>query len=113
MKRLIPFAVFLSLIIISCEKEGPAGPIGPAGPNGAPGPTGPSGPAGPAGTANVIYSEWLDITYDTVNNTAGETVFYVDTIQAPKLDAAMLANGEIKYISIGEPLLRLLLRLFR
>jgi hypothetical protein len=96
MKRLIPFAVFLSLIIISCEKEGPAGPAGPAGPNGAPGPGGPSGPAGPPGTANVIYSEWLDITYDTVNNTAGETVFYVDTIQAPKLDAAMLANGEIK-----------------
>jgi hypothetical protein len=96
MKRLIPFAVVISLMFFSCEKEGPAGPAGPAGPNGPAGPGGPSGPAGPPGTANVIYSEWLDVTYDTVNNAAGETVLYIDTIQAPKLDNAILTNGEIK-----------------
>jgi hypothetical protein len=96
MKRLIPFAVIISLVFLSCEKEGPAGPAGPAGPTGSPGPGGASGPAGPPGTANVIYSEWLDITYDTVNNAAGETVFFIDTIQAPKLDNAILTNGEVK-----------------
>lgn len=60
---LITFA--LSIIFISCTKEGPEGPVGATGPQGppgnpgAPGPAGAAGPAGPAGTANVIYSAWL------------------------------------------------------
>ena len=102
MKRLIPIAVIISLVFLSCEKEGPAGPAGPAGPNGAPGPGGPSGPAGPPGTANVIYSEWLDVIYDTINDETGETVAFFDTIQAPKLDNAILNSGSVKvYMNWG------------
>src|SRR5688572_26246355 len=101
MKRLIPLAVFISLVFIACEKEGPAGPTGPAGANGVPGPTGPSGPAGPAGTANVIYSEWLDVTYEPIVE-EGDTLAFVAVIPAPKLDNAMLTNGEIKvYLNVG------------
>jgi len=101
MKRLIPIAVFISLVFLSCTKDGPTGPAGPAGPNGAAGPSGPSGPAGPAGTANVIYSEWLDVTYTPVID-AGDTLGFTATIPAPKLDSAMLTNGEIKvYLNVG------------
>src|SRR6478752_3084543 len=96
MKRLIPIAVFISLVFLSCTKDGPTGPAGPAGPNGAAGPSGPSGPAGPAGTANVIYSEWLDVKYTPVRNQAGDTLAYVDTIPAPKLDNAILTSGSVK-----------------
>jgi hypothetical protein len=101
MKRLIPLAVFISLVFIACEKEGPAGPAGPAGPNGAAGPAGPSGPAGPAGTANVVYSEWLDVTYEAIVE-GTDTLAFVAVIPAPKLDNAMLTNGEIKvYLNVG------------
>lgn len=51
--------VSVSMLTISCQKEGPAGPAGPAGPTGAAGASGPVGLTGPAGTANVIYSAWF------------------------------------------------------
>ncbi len=88
--------MLLSLFVFAaCQKEGPAGADGPAGPQG---PQGPSGPAGPAGTANVIYSDWLDVEFlpnDDSTSWAGE-------IAAAKLDAEILAKGEIKvYVNFG------------
>jgi len=97
----------IALLIASCKKgdTGPAGPPGANGATGATGPTGPQGPQGDPGTANVIYSEWLDVTYtaDTVHN--GATIdtlgFYAD-INATKLDSTILANGEMKvYFNFG------------
>jgi hypothetical protein len=98
MNSLFTCVVFITIlsVIISCSKEGPAGPAGPAGSTG---PQVGAGPKGDTGVANVIYSDWLDVTYkpDTVHNgTVIDTVgFYVD-INAPKLSNAILTNGEIK-----------------
>lgn len=73
----------------SCSKEGPEGP---AGPQGNPGPTGNAGPQGPAGTANVIYSEWLDVSFEEGGA----------EITATALTADILNNGDIKaYWNIG------------
>ena len=96
--RLLPFILSIALIttIVSCGKEGPAGPAGAPGPAGPAGPSGPAGPAGPAGTANVIYSDWLDVPFQVVKNTAGDTLRWEGTITATKLDANILSKGEIK-----------------
>lgn len=98
MKRLtfslLTTALLSSLIFLSCSKEGPAGPQGPPGPTG---PAGGAGAPGPAGTANVIYSQWLDVTYEAVDEDEdGTTDFFYAEIDAPKLDINMLTNGEIK-----------------
>src|SRR5215217_3270814 len=70
--------MFLSLIVVTffvaCQKgdtgpAGPAGPAGAAGANGANGPQGPAGPQGDPGTANVIYSDWLDVTFEGSDST--------------------------------------------
>ena len=98
---LFPLVVILSLVVVSCQKEGGTGPAGPAGP---PGPAGPAGspgsegPKGDTGTANVIYSEWLSVQYtpnaDSTNWTA--------EIPAPRLTSEVLAQGEIKvYINFN------------
>ncbi|SHM43231.1 hypothetical protein [Chitinophaga sp. CF418] len=93
---LLAFALFA----VSCGKDGATGPAGAQGPAGPAGPGGPAGPAGPAGTANVIYSDWLDVTYepDTVHNPDGtiDTLQYIATIAETKLDLDMLSTGEIK-----------------
>lgn len=91
--KFLALVVAAAIFVVSCQK-GDAGPAGPAGPAGANGATGPAGPAGPTGTANVIYSDWLDVTFD--QNTGGAT------INVPKLDATMLSTGEIKvYLNTG------------
>src|SRR3954447_10162549 len=104
--------LFLAITLLSthCKKgdTGPAGPAGPQGPQGEQGQmggTGPQGPKGDTGTANVIYSEWLDVTYapDTLHNgTAIDTLGFFADITATKLDSLILANGEIKvYLNLG------------
>lgn len=58
---LVSFLTF-SLLLVSCEKEGPPGPEGKEGEQGLkgdPGDTGEQGPKGDSGTANVHYSNWL------------------------------------------------------
>lgn len=87
--------VAVSMLFTSCSKEGPEGP---AGQTGAPGPTGAQGPAGAkgdkgdAGTANVIYSNWLNVTFE---NGLGQ-------INASQLTAAILNSGEMKvYWNLG------------
>lgn len=89
---LLAAAVFVS----SCSKDGDTGPQGEQGPPGPAGPGGPGGPQGEPGTANVIYSDWLDVTYDAVKNEAGDTVAFDAIISAPKLTNEILSTGEIK-----------------
>lgn len=92
------YLLAIAISIVSCSKEGPAGAPGPAGPAGPAGPTGGTGPAGATGTANVMYSDWLDVTY-TYSTTDS---IYVATISAPKLDLPMINTGEIKvYFNLG------------
>ena len=67
--RLLSLSIFsITLIAVSCTKEGPEGPVGANGPQGPAGTTGPPGSGGtpgtpgatgPTGIANVIYSTWL------------------------------------------------------
>ena len=62
MRRFIRIPSLLILLLFSFPLlvgcEGPQGPQGPEGPEG------PVGPAGEKGTANVVYSSWIDVTWD-------------------------------------------------
>ncbi|HRP34149.1 MAG TPA: collagen-like protein [Agriterribacter sp.] len=84
-------ALFVAgVFLASCTKEGPAGPAGQAGAQGAPGPTGAQGPAGTKGdpgTANVIYSDWKNVTFD--ENGLG-------ILPAPELSNDILNTGSVK-----------------
>lgn len=101
----------VTLIFASCKK-GDTGPAGPAGPTGAPGAagtagaTGPQGPKGDTGTANVIYSEWLDVTFeaDTFRRPGNvlDTAGWIATIPAPKLTDSIINTGDVKvYLNVG------------
>jgi hypothetical protein len=68
LRHLSLFIFSITLIAVSCTKEGPEGPVGATGPQGPAGTTGAAGTAGsagaagatgPIGIANVIYSAWL------------------------------------------------------
>ncbi|RFM26282.1 collagen-like protein [Deminuibacter soli] len=103
-KVLFGMIAVCALSFVACKKgdAGPAGPAGangaagPAGSNGAAGPAGPAGPAGAVGTANVIYSDWLDVVFDSTANG------YVAGITAPKLTADIVNSGEVKvFFNLG------------
>lgn len=101
-------SVFVTMVIAlgSCSKEGPVGPVGAQGPPGPTGAQGPAGAKGDPGTANVIYSNWLDVDFTSVNDTADDgtitPIAWLADIDAPRLDASILSTGEIKvYINIG------------
>ena len=111
MTFLFPFSFLLiaSLAFSSCKKgdTGPQGLAGPAGPNGA---QGPAGPQGPAGTANVIYSNWLPVTFTPIDENGDpildpdtqEPVAWLAEIPAPTLTNDILTKGEIKvYVNVG------------
>ncbi|WP_198439742.1 collagen-like triple helix repeat-containing protein [Pareuzebyella sediminis] len=61
----------LATVLISCDKEGPEGPMGPEGPQGEQGVAGPQGEQGlqgepgEDGNANVIASDWFDVSWST------------------------------------------------
>lgn len=90
----------ITLMFASCSKEGPAGATGPAGPQGPAGPAGANGAAGPAGavgTANVIYSDWLDVTFEGSDSTG-----WFAEIPAPRLVDSILNRGDVKvYLNMG------------
>ena len=96
------------VILVSCSKEGPAGPAGAAGPQGANGANGAAGGAGAAGaagatgatgTANIIYSPWLDVTFEPAN---ADSSAWIAEIDAPKLVDSILNKGSIKvYLNAG------------
>jgi hypothetical protein len=88
------FFLAASLIIASCSKTGPAGATGATGASGA---TGGTGATGATGTANVIYSPWLNVTFQP----AFDTVMYA-IIPAPKLTDSIINQGDIKvYVNLG------------
>ena len=92
-----PLIVIFSLFIFVACKKGDTGPEGPAGPAG---PAGANGPAGPPGTTNVIYSDWLDVTFEPTEDSSNWTA----AIPAAALTADMLNNGEIKvYVNLFRP----------
>ncbi|MCM5530471.1 collagen-like protein [Parasegetibacter sp. NRK P23] len=93
--KLICLAFSVSLLFTSCAKDGEQGPQGEQGEQGPAGPAGPTGATGPAGTANVIYSGWLNATYDEDD--------FVAVLAAPKLTKDILDKGEIKvYWNLGD-----------
>ena len=92
MKKLtFPTAIIVitmvGIFISSCSKEGPAGPAGAQGTAGPAGAQGPTGPKGDAGTANVIYSEWKDVSF--AENRIG-------ILPAPGLSNEILNSGAVK-----------------
>lgn len=111
MRKLRSFSiplVLLTVLVISCTKEGPEGPMGAQGTQGVPGTnggpgatgaTGPTGPQGPPGTANVIYSSWLPS--PTTFSPAGWADSTISTIgvvsranfAAPSMTQAILDRG--------------------
>lgn len=100
MSSAISYALVFSIAfaVVSCSKDGDPGPAGPAGPGGPAGPAGPQGPKGDTGAANVIYSAWLDVAYDT----DADSATWIAEIDAPKLTKDMLSKGEIKvYLNLG------------
>lgn len=124
MRKLLRLVLLGGMVVLlsQCVKEGPAGPQGPAGqsgsqgpqgsagqtgaqgpagPQGSTGPQGAAGPQGPAGAANVIYSGWTTITFQSAVNYYGDTL-YIGSITAPQLTAAILNYGDIAvYMRFG------------
>jgi hypothetical protein len=90
-----PLIVIFSLaVLVACKK----GDTGPQGPPGDPGAQGAQGPAGPPGVTNVVYSDWLDVTFEPNEDSTN----WFATIAAPKLTQDIVDNGEIKvYVNLG------------
>lgn len=92
--------IAFSLILTSCSKDGKTGatgPAGPAGPQGNTGSTGATGTTGAPGTANVIYSPWLNLTFQ-----GSDTTGWIAQIAATKLVDSIINKGEIKvYFNAG------------
>ena len=101
--NLFRFALLLTVVFVfaSCAKDGDDGPQGPPGPAGPAGPQGVAGPAGPIGTANVIYSNWLDVSFQEDPDNAGN---WQGQIVAAKLNNDIISKGEIKvYVNVNTP----------
>jgi hypothetical protein len=81
--------LFVALSVTACKK-GDTGPAGEKGDKGDPGAAGPTGATGKTGTANVIYSPWLDVTFNAV-----DTAFEA-SIDAPKIVDSIIQKGEVK-----------------
>ena len=94
------------LFFTACSKTGPEGPQGEQGPAGETGATGAQGAKGDTGTANVIYSSWLDVTYDadTVHNGSGgiDTIGFYAAIASESLTSDIINGGDIHvYFNFG------------
>jgi hypothetical protein len=94
MKSAFTYVVLLTLLsaIVSCSKDGPAGATGPAGAAGSTGPAGPAGPKGDTGVANIIYSDWLTVTFAPNSDSSQWSA----VIAAPKLSNVILTTGDVK-----------------
>ena len=79
-----------ALLFTACKK-GDTGPAGETGAAGATGATGTTGATGKTGSANVVYSAWMDITFQ-----AADSVTTVGTITAPKIVDSIIQKGEVK-----------------
>ncbi|PSL47538.1 hypothetical protein CLV51_102395 [Chitinophaga niastensis] len=107
--RCMPYVLIIAVVVLfaACSKDGATGPAGAAGPDGKPGTTGPKGDSGVPGSANVIYSAWLDVKYapaQTRTNPNGtiDTVLYIATLPALKLDSVLLGNAVVNvFFNLG------------
>jgi hypothetical protein len=79
-----------ALLFTACKK-GDTGPAGETGATGATGATGTTGATGKTGSANVIYSAWLDVTFQGVDSVTAAGV-----IDAPKIVDSIVQKGEVK-----------------
>lgn len=112
MKKLIsPLSVIVTCFIFLTACKGPAGPVGatgatgPVGPTGATGATGATGPAGATGpigatgstgatgTANVIYSNWINVTCVLGATTPG---IWDGLLTAPGVTQTIIDRGVVK-----------------
>jgi len=85
-------------VLIGACKKGDAGPPGEKGDKGDAGAQGATGSKGDAGTANVLYSDWLDLTF---SQSQTSSVFFTQ-IKETRLTDDLLSKGEIKvYINLG------------
>jgi len=102
LRTILFYMLAIALSITACKKgdPGPKGDKGDKGDTGANGATGAAGTKGDPGTANVMYSNWLDLTFRL--DTASAT--YFTQIQDAKITDNFLSSGEIKvYINFGPP----------
>lgn len=89
--------VTVALLFTACKK-GDTGPAGEKGDTGEKGATGANGATGKPGSANVIYSDWIDVTFNAVDTA------YEGVIDAPKIVDSIVQKGEVKvYWNINTP----------
>jgi hypothetical protein len=89
--------VTVALLFTACKK-GDTGPAGEKGDTGEKGTTGATGSTGKAGSANVIYSDWIDVTFNAVDTS------YEGVITAPRIVDSIIQKGEVKvYWNINTP----------
>ncbi|MFL5747284.1 MAG: hypothetical protein ACJ751_21600 [Niastella sp.] len=81
--------LFVALLVTSCKK-GDTGPAGDKGDKGDKGDAGATGATGKAGSANVIYSPWIDVTFNAVDTS------FEASIDAPKIVDSIIQKGEVK-----------------
>ncbi len=80
----------IAILAPSCKGDiGPAGPQGPQGPQGATGATGAPGATGATGTANVIYSNWINVTFSNTGS------FWEGILNAPGVTQLVMDRGVV------------------
>jgi hypothetical protein len=101
MKRTVFYYMLaLALTATACKKgdPGPKGDKGDKGDTGATGANGAAGSKGDPGTANVMYSNWLDLSFSLDTASA----VYFTQISEAKVTDNFLSTGEIKvYVNLG------------
>jgi hypothetical protein len=107
-------ALVMSLIFVSCSKEGPQGSAGTAGAVGPAGPAGPTGPIGPTGNPgnNLIKIKDVTISNWTPGTTAASKFHRGSALVAEITNNIMLGGGVIAYFNkggslVGMPLISL------
>lgn len=104
------------LLLVACSKDGDQGPVGPQGPQGVQGESGPAGSDGQdgadgvdgvdgedgaTGTANVIFSEWIDSTFDNNIAASGAGI----NIEAELLTQEIIDDGIVMVYARNEEFL--------
>lgn len=89
--KLATIVMIITLTACSDGDPGPAGPQGQQGIVGEKGDPGPEGEKGDPGTANVIYSEWMDIEWNGINDPNYKTM----RIQEPMITSEFLEKGGV------------------
>jgi hypothetical protein len=85
------FLTAIVIILLTACSDGDPGPTGQQGPQGEQGAQGPEGEKGATGTANVIYSEWMDIEWNSANDPNYKTM----SIPEPMITSEFLEKGGV------------------